>query len=190
MGYPMAIVRGRILQMMADLGSILAERLFWDGGTRRVVDTCIGKKRSAQGGLNLRTHEAAIQVVLVKTRPNTSAELPSLSQAGDVSSRSVFKCAAGPKSAIGHADDANPPIILRKGATDKPPKRMANVLVSLTQAIGLCRGGGTVLYEQSPSAAKMEEGEGALCVRVTTTGVQKVTSLDDTPLQQGLAPRP
>ena len=114
-------------------------------------------------------------------------EILSLSQAGDVCSRSVLQRAAGPKSAISHADAGNTPIIVGNRATDKPPKRTANVLVSLTWAIGLegRRGRPARVEHLGPTAARAEEGEGTLC-----NGLQKITSHDDTPLQQGLAPRP
>ena len=64
-------------------------------------------------------------------------ELLSLSQAGDVCSRSVFKRTAGPETTTGHPDAGNSPIIIRQGAGDKPPKRVANVLVSPTQGFDL-----------------------------------------------------
>ena len=72
----------------------------------------------------------------------------------------------------------------QKGAADKPPKRMANVLVSLTQAIGLeVRGYRPARVEHlGPSAARAEEGEGALRVGVATNGVQKIASLGNTKL--------
>ena len=71
----MAIVRRRIQQMMADLGLNFSREALLGWSTRRVVNTSIGKKRSPQRGLDTRTHEAAIQVVLIKTRPDTRAEL-------------------------------------------------------------------------------------------------------------------
>ena len=114
MSYPMAIVRRRIQQMMADLGLNLSREALLGWGTRRVVDTSIGKKRSSQRGLNIRTHEAAIQVVLIKTKPDMSAELLSLSQAKDVSSRSVFKRTAGRESTLGHANAGKAPIVIGK----------------------------------------------------------------------------
>ena len=105
--------------------------------TRRVIKTCVVKKGSPKRGLDIRTHEAAVQVVFIKTWPDTSAELLSLSQAGDVCSRSVLKRTACPKTTIGHPDAGDSPITIRQGVADKPPKRVANVLVSLTQAFGL-----------------------------------------------------
>ena len=80
--------------------------------------------RGPKGGFDIGTHEATIQVIFIKTWPDASAELLGLSQARDVCSRSVLKRTAGPKSAIGHADAGCAPIIVGKGAADKPRKRM------------------------------------------------------------------
>ena len=62
------------------------------------------------------------------------------------------------------------------GAADKPSKRAANVLVSLTQAFGLQgRGYRPARVEHlGPTAARADEGEGALRVGVATNGVQKI----------------
>ena len=75
--------------------------------------------------------------------------------------------------------------------SNKPPKRMANVEVSLAQAIGLerWRDRPARIEHLGPSAARPEEREGTLCVRVTTNGVQKIASFGNTALQQGLTPR-
>ena len=151
----------------------------------------LGSKVTPREELNIRTHEAAIQVVLVKTRPNTSAELLSLSQAGDVSSRSVLKRTAGPESTLGHANASKAPIVIGKRTADEPPKRMANILIGLTQAIGLERRRlrSPRMEHLGPSGARAEEREGTLGVGVTTNGIQEVTSFDNTALQQGLTPR-
>ena len=84
---PVAIVRRRIKQVMTNLGLNFGRQTLLGRCARRVVNTCVGKKRSPKRGLDIRTHEAAIKVVFIETWPDTSAELLRLSQAGDVSSR-------------------------------------------------------------------------------------------------------
>ena len=71
------------------------------------------------------------------------------------------------------------------------PKSMADILVDLTQAIGLerRRHRSARIEHLGPSAARAEEREGTLGVGVTTNGVQEVRSFDNTALQQGLTPR-
>ena len=176
--------------MMTNLGFNLGRKTLLGWCTRRVVNSCIGKKRSSKRGLDIRTQEA--QVVSAKTWPDTGAELLSLSQVGDVSSRSVLKRTAGSSPSW-----ATPMLTMRqssseKGTANKPPKRMANVLVSLAQAIGVerWRYRPARVEHLGPSAARAEKREGPLCVRVTTNSIQEIASFGNTALQQGLTPRP
>ena len=81
----------------------------------------------------------------------------------------MFNRTAGSKTTIG-----------RQGAADKPSKRVANVLVSLTQAFGPERRvyRPTRVEHLGPTGARAEECEGALCVKVPANGVQKIADLD------------
>ena len=66
--------------------------------------------------------------------------------------------------------------IVRKGATDKPPKRMANVLVSLTEAIGLEGRRDRPCSSRAPWPIRCKSGGGRRrpCASgVTTSGVPK-----------------
>ena len=182
---PVATVRRRIKQVMINLGLQFGRQTLLGRGTGTAINTCVWKKRSPMRGLDIRTHEAAVEVVFIKTWPDTSAKLLSVSQAGDICSRSVLKCTAGPEAAIGHADAGNTPIVIRKWAADKPPKRVANLLISLTRAV--------CLEGRGYRSARLEHlgpaGEGALRVGVANDGVQKIASLDNTTLKKGLTPR-
>ena len=48
--------------------------------------------------LSVGSQKAAVIVILVESRPNACTELLGLSQAGNISGRSVFGCTAGPSS--------------------------------------------------------------------------------------------
>ena len=49
--------------------------------------------------------------------------------------RSMFKRTAGPDTTVGHSDAGDSPVFIRQGT--EPPKGVANVSISLTQAFGL-----------------------------------------------------
>ena len=48
--------------------------------------------------------------------------------------RSMFKRTAGPDTTVGHSDAGDSPVFIRQGT--EPPKGVANVSISLTQAFG------------------------------------------------------
>ena len=73
MGYPVTVMSWGIEQMMAHLGLNFGRQALLGWRTRRAVDASIGEKSRAEGGFNLGAHEAPVEVVFVKSRPDQCA---------------------------------------------------------------------------------------------------------------------
>ena len=70
--------------------SILAERLFWDGGPGDPKNAGIGEEAGGERELRVGAEETTVDVVFIKARSNTHAELLKLGLAGDIRGKGML----------------------------------------------------------------------------------------------------